>query len=603
MYQFPDELRSAYESSPLAFVYYEVVDGHVIPVLVSDGFCRNAGKSREDAINWLSAGLFERIHPDDVGLVSRVSDEFMHHRGPYNIIFRRRIDPDHSALNREEVRPRYVKIHGIGKWQTMPDGTKLCVIAYDNLSRAREIVREKRESYQMFQKDRFYTDPLTGLPNLNYLHEFGQEKVNTVRTEGHMPCLIYTDICAMQSYNNQYGFEEGNRLLQMTAETMKNHFPGGLVTRGSDDHFILICALEDQKELERRLYEVNALIRRSAQGNTLGIRSGVCPVEENAGLSEALDHAKLALRQIENDLNREVAFFSQEADNIYWRNRYIVENFGQALEKGWFRVFYHALYRVESRKIAAFEGLARWIDPTRGVISPGEFVPVLIKYHLLYRLDLYMFEQVCREVKIRNDNDLPLLPVSVNFSRQDFDHADIAQEMDRLYEKYDLDRYVDKSYFIVEITEQDLATGSERLQEQLKQIREKGYQLWLDDFGSGYSAINLFSRFEFDLIKYDMDLLHHLDDHNGENRIILKELVKMARKLHIHTLVEGVETEEHVAFTKEIGCELAQGFYYHRPESLEEILYRVRGGEAVKPCESPEERESFRQRCWEEDSQ
>ena len=103
------------------------------------------------------------------------------------------------------------------------------------------------------------------------------------------------------------------------------------------------------------------------------------------------------------------------------------------------------------------------------MISPGGFVPVLIKYHLLYRLDLYMFEQVCREVKIRNDNDLPLLPVSVNFSRQDFDHADIAQEMDRLYEKYDLDRYVDKSYFIVEITEQDLATGSERLQEQLKQ--------------------------------------------------------------------------------------------------------------------------------------
>jgi hypothetical protein len=120
------------------------------------------------------------------------------------------------------------------------------------------------------------------------------------------------------------------------------------------------------------------------------------------------------------------------------------------------------------------------------------------------------------------------------------------------------------------------------------------------------AAEQFFAREEpenFVRVEYDMDLLHHLDDHNGENRIILKELVKMARKLHIHTLVEGVETEEHVAFTKEIGCELAQGFYYHRPESLEEILYRVRGGEAVKPCESPEERESFRQRCWEEDSQ
>ncbi len=208
-----------------------------------------------------------------------------------------------------------------------------------------------------------------------------------------------------------------------------------------------------------------------------------------------------------------------------------------------------------------------------------------------------MFEQVCREIRLRRDGGLPLMPVSVNFSRQALDHADVVGEMNRLYEKYELDGVVDKSFFIVEITEQDLAVGAEHLRGQLRQIREAGYRLWLDDFGSGYSAINMFSRFEFDLIKYDMDLLRHLDDHGGVNRLILKELVYVSRELGIHTLIEGVETEEQLAFVKEIGCELAQGFYFQKPESLDQILSRIHGGEAIKACETPEEREALN-RKW-----
>ena len=603
MYQFPEELKNAYESSPLSFVYYQECDGQIVPVLISDGFCHNTGMDRNTAMTWLKTGFFERMHPDDVGIASKTSEEFIHHQGPYDILFRLRIDPAESIPNDESGKPKYVLIHGTGKWQVMPDGTQLAVISYSNLSAMQEVVREKIESYEIGRKDRFYTDPLTSLPSLNYLHEFGEEKIDAIRLDNKTPYVVYTDIFSMQSYNNQYGFHEGNNLLCLTAETLKKQFPKSLVVRGSDDHFIMTSWLDDPAELERRLYDTNALIRQNAHGNTLGIRSGVCPIKEGVNMDEALDHARHALKGIENDLNREVAFFSQAADNAYWRNRYILENFDQALEKGWIKVYYHALYRLESRKIAAFEGLARWIDPNRGVISPGEFIPVLLKYHLLYKLDLYMFEQVCREVKLRDDADLPLLPVSINFSRQDFDHADIVGEMDRLYDKYQLDRYVDKSYFIIEITEQDLAAGSQHLKEQLDRIRENGYHLWLDDFGSGYSAINVFSRFDFDLIKFDMELLHHLDDHGKANRLILKELVYIAWKLGIHTLIEGVETEEHLTFAKEIGCELAQGFYYQMPESLDEILFRIRGGESVKDCETPEERLAFNRKWFRHDDE
>ncbi|MBQ8094633.1 MAG: EAL domain-containing protein [Clostridia bacterium] len=125
------------------------------------------------------------------------------------------------------------------------------------------------------------------------------------------------------------------------------------------------------------------------------------------------------------------------------------------------------------------------------------FIPVLSRYHLLHRIDLYMFEQVCRELSRRADASLPLLPVSVNFSGQDFDYIRIAPELNRILEKYHIEQYgIGRDNFVIEITEQELATGTAQFHEQLLEIRQNGYRLWLDDFGSGYSSLNVFSRFK-----------------------------------------------------------------------------------------------------------
>ena len=580
----PPEMRSAYEKSPLSFVYYQNVDGKAVPVLVSEGFCRSAGYDRGLVLKWLEAGLFERMHPDDVGVVQRVSADFLDQKGPYDIVFRCKLGD------------RYQLLHGFGRWQTMPDGTEYAVIGYVNVTQTKEGMFTVQEAYGLFQEDRFDTDPRTGLPNRNYLHEFASEKANVILSEGGTPVVVYADVVAMQSYNNQYGFREGNELLRLVASALKEQFPEALVARGADDQFVVITNNPDRDALTARLDAANLTVRRCARGNTSGFLSGICVLEEGDAVVEGIDHARLALKRLGKDISRSCAFFTQADDDMYWQNRYIIENFDRALEQGWIKVYYQGLYRVETQKIAAFEALARWVDPVRGIISPGTFIPVLQGYHQLYKLDLYMLEQVCREVHVRRENGLQLLPVSVNFSRQDFDHADIVSAMEELYEKYDLAGHVDRDCFIIEITEQDMALGTEGFRRQLKQIREKGYQLWLDDFGSGYSAISLFSQFEFDRIKFDMELLRHLDDNNGMNRVILKELVFMAKQLGLHTLVEGVETREQLAFVQEIGCELAQGFYFYRPESLDEILFRLQGGQKVKPCETREERLAFRRR-------
>ena len=585
MYIFPEEIKRVYESSPLSFVYYQNIDGEAVPVLASDGFCRNTGMERDHVLKWLSVGMYERMHPDDVGTVSRISDAFLRGEGGYDVIFRCRI------------KGQYAYIHGNGQWQEMPDGTKLAVIQYQNVSNTKENMLTVEESYDLFRQDVFYTDSVTGLPNLNYLKAYGDERARSIRAAGNDPTVIFSDIFSMQSYNYQYGVKEGDDLLRLVAKELKEAFPEALLVRGANDHFIMINNHHNYERIAREIENADERIRKNARGVTSGIRCGICAIKEGMDVNDALDHARHALRRIHNDMTRTWSIFSQEADDRYWRERYIIEHFDRALQEGWIKIYYQGITRACSGRGSSFEALARWIDPVRGMISPGEFIPALQEYHQLYKLDIYIFEQVCRDFILRSENNLPLTPVSVNFSRQDFDHLDVLGRMNELYRRYGMEQYVDKSYFIVEITEQDLAVGAAHLEDQMRRIRENGYRVWLDDFGSGYSAINMFSRFSFDLIKFDMELLRHLDDNNGANRVILREMMNIARQLGSHTLIEGVETQEQVAFVREIGCELIQGYYYHKPEPLDEMLYSIRAGRKITRFETKQEREEL-ERAW-----
>lgn len=229
MYTFPKEMRAALESCEASFVYYQRIGDEAVPVLASEGFCQKTGMPREHVLEWLKRGMFERMYPDDVGIVSQVSEEFLRHEGPYDVVFRCRL----SALEKG----KYFLIHGLGSWQTMPDGTELAVIAYANLSATIQTIEDKIQAYGLFQRDRFYRDFLTDLPNTNYIHEFGREKVAQISSSGRTPMLVYSDVESMQSYNNQYGVEEGDALLRLIAASLKEFFPTSLVTRGADDHF------------------------------------------------------------------------------------------------------------------------------------------------------------------------------------------------------------------------------------------------------------------------------------------------------------------------------------------------------------------------------
>ena len=579
MYQFSDKNRKTLEQLALPLAIFQNVDGKNIPVLVTEGFCALLGVERDRVMKEQESSKFDRIHPADVGRIAQAVNEFWSKQSNYDVIYRVR-----QADN------EYHYVHSIAFWWPMDEETELIVVIYLDLHKWGNEIRKSSNRYGLFQQDHFYTDPLTGLPNINYLNQFADERVNTLRIHEKTPVLIYTDVQAMQFYNNHYGFSRGNELLCLIAEELKAAFPEGLVARGAEDHFVVIDAFTDRETLRAKLRATNERIRKKAYGNTSGIQAGISLYEKEAKTAETIDHAKQAVKKIREDLNRVVNYYSHDDNESYWNQRYIIENFEKAMEEGWIKVFYQCVSRVETGKVASLEALARWIDPVRGTIPPGVFIPVLGRFHQLHKLDLYMAEQVCKEIRIRAENGFPIVPVSMNFTAQDFDYVDIPAALNELYDRYGISRYAGKECFIIEITEQDVASATDRFREQLTTLKNDGYRLWLDDFGSGYSSLNMFSRFDFNMIKFDMDLLRHLDEHNGANRRIIKAMTEVARELGIHTLAEGMETEEQQQFLVECGCELAQGYLYHKPEPLESFVYKAKTGHPHRACETPEER-------------
>ena len=586
MYIFPEDIKKSYESLKVPMIIIEpLASGDYEPLAISDGFLDFHSLSRDYLkrfhSKWDNEIFFERIHPEEKDKLRAMSMDFLEKKTDYDITFRVRMDDGYHLM------------HSIGYWQTMEDGTDLAFLVYHDVQKHKDMFVEIANKYKLFQRDEFYVDALTNLPNINYVNKNGDSKIQEIIGRGKLPIAIYLDIDSMQSYNRKYGLKIGDDLLILVANILTAEFPHGIVARIFSDHFTVIDEYLSDEDIVKKIESVNSKVKSRAFGITTGLNVGIYVGKKNDSLKECIDHSVRANKLVGEDLNKYYRFYTEEDDSLYNHQRYIIENFYTAMDNNWIKVFYQCFLRIETGNGMGFEALARWIDPERGMINPDDFIPALEKYHLMHEMDLYMFEAVCKEIKIRYDEGLPLLPVSINFSRQDFDYIDVIEEINKIYDKYDISQYgIDKSYFIIEITEQGLSKATDKFHEQLKKIRENGYKLWVDDFGSGYSSLNVFSSFDIDLIKFDMSLLINLDAHNGVNRVILKGMIDIAHELGVHTLCEGMETEEQKDFLLNAGCELGQGFFYHRPESLDAILERFHKDIPIPKWESEKERQA-----------
>lgn len=245
---------------------------------------------------------------------------------------------------------------------------------------------------------------------------------------------------------------------------------------------------------------------------------------------------------------------------------YYLANFQRAMDEHWIKVYLQPIYDNQTGEICDYEALSRWQDPERGLIGPGQFIPVIEKHHLTFMLDQYMMTEVLRKLAQWKQNGVELHPVSVNLSHEDFDWPEIVEMITNLTDKYGIDH----SLISIEITERDLAGDMTRLQEKMRELHRRGFKFWMDDFGSGYSSLNAMYEYRFDLIKLDMKFVQHLDENHGINRKLMKSLVQVAKEMGMQTLSEGVETEEEYDFVKQIGCSKTQGFLLAQPRPMDD---------------------------------
>ncbi len=432
-------------------------------------------------------------------------------------------------------------------------------------------MRDQLQGYITKLNVRAYTDTLTGLPNMRSFFTLARSEYRRLEDEGRYPVMLFFDLVGMKHFNRQYGFDEGDRLLCEVGQILADEYGMQCLCRFSEDHFAVIS---DEERMQERLQKVFERCESANNGNTLPIHVGVYPSRlGKADVSAACDHAKYACDKQRGSYVSCYKVFDKGMVRELEEVRYIISHLDQAISEGWIKAYYQQIVWADGAKVCDEEALARWIDPDRGILSPADFIPILEKARLIYKLDLYVLEQILEKMNTLRELGLPVYPHSVNLSRADFDSCDIVEEIRRRVDEAGVERRM----ISVEVTESVIGSDFDFMKEQIGRFKALGFQVWMDDFGSGYSSLDVLQDIQFDLVKFDMHFLQSF--HKGdESRIILTNLLHMTKELNIDALCEGVETGDEADFLRENGCKKLQGFYYSKPVAFEIILERYKKG-------------------------
>jgi EAL domain-containing protein (putative c-di-GMP-specific phosphodiesterase class I) len=374
--------------------------------------------------------------------------------------------------------------------------------------------------------------------------------------------VIYFDIDDFKSYNRTFGRRAGDQLLLYAARQISYQFEGDLVAHVAIDRFVVASSKVDVVE---RCASINKGVSSVHEVFSPQIKCGICPIKEGAPSSAlAMDCAKAACESIKGRNDIAWFIFNDEMFERISLTRYIAHTTTRAVREGWIKTFFQPVVDAKTGELCGYEALCRWQDPERGMLSPGTFIPMLEDAHLIHQVDLCMLERVCSWISSRLVAEEPVVPISINLSRLDFLACDIVKTVIDACDRW----CISHELLAVEVTESALSGDDKSLRRDMERFREAGFEVWMDDFGSGYSSLNLLKDYEFDVLKIDMVFLRDMDT-NTRARKIVRSVVDMAKSLGLKTLVESVETTSQRDFMREIGCDFMQVYLFGRPEAID----------------------------------
>lgn len=416
-------------------------------------------------------------------------------------------------------------------------------------------------------------DWLTGLPGVERFFELLRMGAQTARERDVQLAVVAFDLTGMKEYNAHHGRESGNRLLRFVADLLRKHFGAEACARFAEDHFYAFAPEAELGERMEALFVDYAGVREMP---TIPIRAGAyaCAPEDDV-VAVAMDRARIACDLDKKTWRSHLTWFNEEMRIAANVRIYVLEHVDEAIERGWVHPFYQAIVRSATGQLCGEEALARWEDPLYGTLSADVFVPVLEEAGLLHKIDLHMVDCVVADMKSKTESGVAVVPVSINLSPRDLEMLSIANEVATRADAAGIER----SLLRIEFTESAALSDPGLFKAQVEALHHAGFEVWMDDFGSGYSSLNTLQEFDFDLIKLDMGLIRYTESERSRN--VIAGVVRTAEKLGVGTLAEGVETEEQALFLESVGCGMLQGYYYSRPLPLETVVDHFKYGKSI----------------------
>ena len=446
-------------------------------------------------------------------------------------------------------------------------------------AREKNFIRIISEQKKEFDDNNFQfqdIDQLTGTLNINGFRKRAEYLIRNNPNEKYV--MWFCDIKKFKFVNDLFGYEVGDRLIRYWAGlVVKLIGDNEACGRFSGDTLVTLTKFKGEDDIRKNFDIVcnkvcNYLIRPGTSYN-VEIAAGIYELKpedmSNPNINQMFDWANVAQKSVKNLSGNQLGIFGEEMWRKQWRELVISQSIDSALENGEISVWLQPQYNFVTDRIIGAEALCRWTHSSLGWISPGEFIPILERTGQIAQLDYYIWEQACKLMRkwLDQGSFIPV-SVSVNISRIDLLDDRIYSRLTNLLKKYD----IPASMLRLEITESAYMSKPEVLIGVVDKLHELGFTVEMDDFGSGFSSLNMLKEVQVDVLKMDLRFLQNEKNGNGDKGgKIINAVIRMAHELTIPVVAEGVETKQQALFLSNVGCALMQGYYFSKPLPVEEF--------------------------------
>lgn len=431
-------------------------------------------------------------------------------------------------------------------------------------------ITTQKENYRLYDKTAF-EDELTGLPNRRKFMLEGNNFLNNMKRTGKKASVSLIDLDNFQRVNTLFGFETGDKVLKWFASAL-NEFVSKdlLVARTGADDFAVVMFCDSEREVRDFSEKLRITLEKNIISDTLkeqvNFRLGSCFFNEDDEFSSVYSKAYIALVSGRKSGLDKIVFYNDEVEKQLFERENLENEIAEALRRNEFELYYQPKISFKTGKIVGLEALMRWNHPTRGVVTPNVFISVAEEIGLITKIDEWGLKEACRQNKIWQEKGFSNIKVSVNISQAQLYQTDIYETVKNTLDETQLEA----KWLELEITETMAMKDIDHTISTLKKLKSLGVSISMDDFGTGYSSLSSLKSMPIDILKIDRSLVYDVQE-NNTSKHITSAIITLGKAMNLVTLAEGVETKEQGEFLSDLGCDLAQGYYYGRPQTVDSI--------------------------------